>query len=333
MLSPKIKIQKSPGFTFAVGRIRVFESRLLEPSIFYQLADSQNSGEMESLLNATPYGRRASAFNFDDSLDKEEIITLNELKSLVRDHRFLLPFFFKRDFHNLKLLAKSKFAKVDAGWLKEGLIKKEIISKAIIENDVLSLPKVYKDYLNEALGVYKKKNQWQMVDAMLDKKLYGEIFKVTEGLPFVNQFFKIEVDLLNIKSFIRCKRRVADVELFVQLFIDGGLLGRTFFIEMYEESIDRLSEKLEFTPYHILSEKGIPYLKETERFYKIEQSCYSVLLDYLSHAKYTAFGYEPLLRYLFLKINELRNLRTVFVNKSHGVQPEEIKARMGPFSI
>ncbi len=118
MLPLKVKIQKNPHFTFAVGKIRVWESRLLSPSIFYQLADFQTLEEMESLLNATPYGRKVSVFNFDDSIDKEEITTLNELKSLARDYRFLLPFFYKRDFHNLKLLAKSKFTELKNEWLK-----------------------------------------------------------------------------------------------------------------------------------------------------------------------------------------------------------------------
>lgn len=332
MLPPKVEIQKDPNFTFAVGKIRVLESRLLEPSTWFQLADSQTLEEMESILNTTQYGRRVSVLNFDESLDKEEITTLYRLKNLVRDHRFLLPFFLRRDFHNLKLLAKSKFTKVETEWSKEGLIKEEIISKAIIENDILSLPKTYQDFLNEAWGVYEKTNQWQIIDFLLDKKLYGEIFRVAEGLPFLSQFFKIETDLLNIKNLIRCKKEAANVELFVQLFVDGGLLGRGLFIEMYEETIEKLSEKLKFTPYYILSKEGIPYLKDTGRFYKIEKGCYSILLDFLSHARYTAFGYEPLLRYLFLKINELRNLRTVFVSKLHAVQPKETKERLGPFN-
>ncbi len=332
MLPLKVKIQKNSNFTFAVGKIRALESRLLPPSTWYQLADSPTLEGIESILNTTQYGRRVSVLNFDESLDKEEITILNGLKNLVKDYRFLLPFFFKRDFHNLKLLAKSKFTKVETEWLKEGLIKEEIISKAIAENDISSFPETYQDFLGEAWEVHEKTNRWQMVDVLLDKKLYGEIFKVTEGLPFLNQFFKIEIDLLNIKSLIRCKKENADVKLFVQLFVDGGLLERNLFIGMYGETIEKLSEKLKFTPYYILSKEGIPYLKDTGRFYKIEQGCYSVLLDYLSYAKYTAFGYEPLLRYLFLKINELRNLRTVFVSKLHGVQPEETKERIGPFS-
>jgi V/A-type H+-transporting ATPase subunit C len=332
MLPLKIKVQKNPDFTFAVGKIRVSESKLLKPSILYQLADSQTLEEMESILNATPYGKGLSMLNFDDSLDNEELTTLNELKNLVKDYRFLLPFFYKRDFHNLKLIAKSKFTKTDEGWLKEGLIEKEIISKTIAEGNISYLPEAYRKLLNEAWQVYERINQWQMIDVLLDKKLYEKIFEVTQELPFLNQFFQIELDLLNIKSLIRCKSKASEIELFVQLLVDGGLLVKSLFVEMYEKPINDFSGKLKFTPYYTLSDEGIPYLEETGRFYKIEQGCYSVLLDYLSCAKYTAFGYEPLLRYLFLKVNELRNLRTIFTCKLHGVEPEEIKERIGHFS-
>ena len=332
MLSPKIKLQKSPDFTFAVGKIRVWESKLLPSSIFYQLADSKTLEELESILNATTYGRRISLLNFDDSIDKEEITTLNELKSLVKDYRFILPFFYKRDFHNLKLIAKSKFTKVEIDWIKEGLIKKEIILKAITENDFTLLPEVYQDFLSEMWRVYERTNKWQIFDSLLDKKLYGEILEVTEGLPFANLFFKTEVDMLNIKTLIRCKRNTVDIEIFVQLFIEGGLLGKNLFLDIYRESIDKFSDRLKFTPYYILSERGITYLKDTGEFYKIEQDCSLILLKYLSYAKYTAFGYEPLLRYLFLKINELRNLRTIFISKVHRVKSEEVKIRIGQFN-
>ncbi|MFH1548365.1 MAG: V-type ATPase subunit, partial [Candidatus Omnitrophota bacterium] len=65
--------------------------------------------------------------------------------------------------------------------------------------------------------------------------------------------------------------------------------------------------------------------------YEIEKRCCLVLLKYLSCAKYTAFGYEPILRYVFSKNNEIRNLRTIFVGKLHNLSSEEIKARIGPF--
>lgn len=334
MLSTKAKLQKSADFTFAVGKIRVWESKLLEESIFYQLVDSPNPQSMESVLNATEYGKEISISNFDKDIDKKEISTLYEIKALVKDSSFILPFFYKRDFHNLKLIAKSKFVKVKEEWIKESLIRKEIISKVLAENNSSYLPETYSNFVDEAWALYDKTNQWQLMDALLDKQLYEEILNVTQRkeLSFANQFFKMEIDLLNIKIFIRCKNQEVGTDLFLQLLIDGGLLGKKFLGKLYEQSVDNVADRLKFTPYYILSSEEIPFLKEKGEFYKIEQGSCSVLLNYLSCARYTAFGYEPVLRYLFLKMNEFRNLRAVFAGKLHGAGPEKIKEIIGPFS-
>ena len=332
MLPPKVKIQKGPDFTFAVGKIRVWEAKLLPAAVFYQMADCANFTELESILNATSYGRKIKPADFDEAIDSEQITMLNELKSFIKDNGFILSFFYRMDFHNLKLIAKSKFTEVDTGWLKEGLLGKEIAAEIIAEQNFALLPKIYQDLLNKAWQAYEKSNDWQALDILLDKNLYEQILKITERFPFANYFLKTELDLINIKTFIRCKNQNAEAEFFIQLFLEGGLLDKSFFAEMYKESIDKFSDRLKFTPYHILSDSGIVHFKNTGEFYRIEHDCYLVLLKYLSRAKYTAFGYEPILRYIFLKINELRNLRTAFVSKLHGVETEQIKAMIGPFS-
>ena len=332
MLLPKVKIQKSADFTFAVGKIRVWEAKLLPASAFYQLADCADFTEIESILNATSYGRKITSADFDEAINTEEIAMLNELKRFLKDNRFILPFFYRIDFHNLKLIAKSKFTGVEAGWLREGLLKKEIADKIIAEQDFTPLPKTYRDLINQAWEAYDKSNDWQDLDMLFDKSFYGQILKITEEFPFENCFFRTEIDLVNIKTLIRYKNQNAEAEFFIKLLVGGGLLDESFFVEMYKESIDKFSDRLKVTPYHILSDRGIAHFKNKGEFYKIEQDCCLVLLKYLSCAKYTAFGYEPILRYIFLKLNELKNLRTAFVSKLHSVEPEQIKERIGPFN-
>ncbi|HIE43222.1 MAG TPA: hypothetical protein EYP78_00290, partial [Candidatus Omnitrophica bacterium] len=332
MLIPTtVKIQRSRGYTFAVGRIRVLESRLLEASIFYQLADSRSIEEIESILGTSSYAKGVSTsstasrlfIDFEEFLDREEIDSLNLIRDLSKDSRFIMPFFYKRDFHNLKLVVKSKVAHVENQWVKEGSVPVETVLGAIEEQNPSLLPEPFRTYGEEAQAMYEQKGRWQMIDVFLDNRLYEEIFKVTESLSFLEGLFRREVDMLNIRNFILCKRRNLNRGVFAPLLVKGGMLEEGLLGEMYEGGVDKLAEKLKFTPYALLSEDGIPYFKETGRFFKVEQNCDSLLLDYVSFAKYTAFGYEPLIRYLFLKINELKNLRIIFVGKQNGAYPEE----------
>jgi len=325
MLSPNIKLKKSLDYTFAVGRVRVWESKLLSASLFYQLADARNLSELESILSPTAY--KLAISGFDDVLDTEEITVLKELKKTLKDDRFLLPFFYKRDFYNLKLLAKSKFTDVEIDRLKEGLIEKGKIEQAISGGDLTSLPKNYQDFLNEAWKIYEKTEDWQILDSFLEQRLYEQILNITEEFPFANYFFKSEIDLINIKTFIRYKNSDAGGDLFGRLFINGGLLDRHFF---GEESIDKLLQRLKSTPYDLLTD--IEISPNFEKFYEIENKCHFALLKYLLCARYTSFGYEPILRYVSLKNNEIKNLRTVIIGKTHNIPSEEIKARIGPFN-
>ncbi len=352
MLYPKIKIQKSPDYTFAVAKIRVWESKLLSASVFYQLADSRGLSGLESILNSTAYGNLSASLwslpatdrqagkqgekialsDFDDSLDAEEITTLKELKSFLKNDKFLMPFFYKRDFHNLKLFAKSKFTKVEADWLKESLIEKETLAEAIIGQDFSFLPKTYQDFLNGVWKEYEKSGNWQILDAFLEQRLYEQILNITEEFPFANYFFKAEIDLINIKTFLRCKKRDVEADLFDGLFITGGLLDKKIFGGTGEESANKLLQRLKFTPYDILTSAEKDASGKFDEFYEMEKKCHLVLLKQLSCARYTAFGYEPILRYIFLKTNEIRNLRAVFVGKLHNISSEEIKASIGPFN-
>jgi V/A-type H+-transporting ATPase subunit C len=332
MLPPNVKIQKSPDFTFAVGKIRFWESKLLPALLFYQLADARDFSQLDSVLSSTSYAKKLTPLDFDNSFDSEEFTTLKELQNFIKDFRFLMPFLYKRDFHNLKLFTKVKFADVEAEWLKESFVDKELAIKAITAQDYDFLSKKYKDFIIRARTSYEKTDNWQTLDAFLDKKLYEQILDITKEFPFANYFFKMEIDLLNIKTFVRCKKNSAEAELFGKLFIDGGLLDKSFFVGAYGEPIDRLAKRLKFGPYDVLTdtEKGLS--QNGLEFTEIEKKCSMVLLKYLSSAKYTAFGYEPILRYVFLKKNELKNLRTVFVGKLHKVSSEEIKAKLGPFA-
>ena len=309
----------------------MLESRLLEQSVFYQLADSKGLSAMESVLNATAYGKQISVSNFDEEIEGQEYVTLQELKSIVKDFRFLLPFLYKKDFHNLKLIAKSKFVHVDTEWLKDGLLEKELASRVISNGDISPLPKNYRNFVNGAWEIYEDTGWFDEIEFFLERNLYGEIFKNIEGLSFLEDFFRIEADLLNIRSFLRSRSQSMDKEIFLRRFFNGGALSKDFFAAVYEQQVNVFSGRLKFTPYSFLSEEAISYTEKTGEFYKVEQGCQSVLIDYLSGAKYTAFGYEPVFRYAFLKMNELRNLRTVFLGKLHGAEPEKVKERLGPF--
>ena len=329
----RIILEESSLYTFAVGKIRVLEANLLPPSIFYQLAEVKGLPEVFATLSATPYGESISqvdSSNFAAFLEEQELSSLNLIKNL--SERFLtLPFFWKRDFHNLKVILKADFSSAKSDLLKEGTLPQDSFWKAIEDKDSTPLPPSYRLVLERVRKEYEQEKHYRVIDISLDKELFTQIFALTQEHPFIHNYFRREVDLLNVKNFLRCKNRQENNSFFSRVLLPGGLLETNSLLSLYEDSVDSLQQKLKFTPYSLLSEDGIPYWQKNGYFWKIENNCWTLALQYLSKAKYTAFGYAPLLRYLILRMNELKNLRTVCVGKENGVEVERIKERLGPF--
>jgi len=334
MITPQITTEESSLYTFAVGKIRVLEASLLPPSLFYQLAEVKGLEEISSTLASTTYAESISRIenhNFADFLEGEELASLHLIKNLSAEDFLTLPFFWKRDFHNLKLILKADFSLVKKEFLKEGTFSKDFFWNVIEDKDVTLLPPLYQLALDRARKGYERDKQYQMVDIILDKELFAQIFRLTWEHPFIQDYFRREADLLNIKSFLRCKDGQESKDFFSKTFLPGGLLEINFFLSFYEDSLDSLQQRLKFTPYSLLSEDGLPYWQKNRYSWKIDNNCWTLALQYLSKAKYTAFGYAPLLRYYILGMNERRNLRTVFVGKETGIEIEKIKERLGPF--
>src|SRR5690554_169120 len=89
---------------YAVGRIRVLETKLLPLGFFTRLLNTATEEEARRLLGETAYGSKDPGENGEDAFTGQLQQVYDFLRELTADAPELLVFLRRWDLHNLKIL-------------------------------------------------------------------------------------------------------------------------------------------------------------------------------------------------------------------------------------
>lgn len=150
------------------------------------------------------------------------------------------------------------------------------------------------------------------------KQLYEHLEKLNND--FLNQYFKTAIDLENIRSFARIKnlagKEKQDIptqkKLFTKVFLHYGTINETTLTNLFSENWEATIHWSQNTPYHHAVEAGINFLLEKKSFLRLERMLGEQKLNILLQARYTTFGFEPLVAYYLFMETEIRNLRKIY---------------------
>lgn len=150
---------------------------------------------------------------------------------------------------------------------------------------------------------------------------------------FLNQYFQTLIDLENVRSFTRVKnlaiKEKQDIttqkKIFNQVFLFNGTITEATLANLFPEPWDTLVQWSVNTPYHKIIEAGIDYLLGQKSFLRLERLIQEQKQHVLLQARYTTFGFEPLIAYYLFKETELRNLRKIYYGISEKTTLEQIK--------
>lgn len=327
-------------YAYAVGKIRALETRLLDKSRFDSLIAARDAEEALRALSDTDYGPFLSelkgARDFEVALNEELKSVLHLVSDLSRDPELTDIFRLRYDFHNLKVLLKIKYLSdrspitdhlplMDAGLIEPGKIRK------IIEGeDYKELPEELRTAAEKAIKSFEETHDAQRIDIILDREMYGLFSQRTRdnGHPFLREYFQIDLDLINVKNFLRVKELRLGKSFFEEVFLEGGELKKSLFLKSYEESMNNFSSLLSFTPYGMLVSEGIEHWQENRSWSELERLSDNYLLSFLRRARYVVFGLEPVIAYLLARENEIKMIRMVMVGKLNGLPTDLIRGRL-----
>lgn len=324
-------------YVFASSRVRGAEKNLLTREKAEKMADSKAVEDALKIILDLDYGTSENKDgigedHIDELLSQELRKSYDFILSIAPDQADFRAFLYPYDYHNLKVLLKAEFAEIDGSpFLMEiGSIDRDGLVAMVRERNFISMSSIMKEAILEAIDVFSRTKDPQMIDFIFDRACYGEmsLAAAKTGSPFIEDYVKLTIDIINLKTFARIREMKRPWDFFSKVFLQGGRIPEKLFISAYEESWEQLAEKL--LPYGLteVTALGGAGIRETGRFTALERLCDDRIMDFATEAKYVSFGIEPLAAYLIAKEGEIRLVRIILAALTQGLDREQTVERM-----
>ena len=154
----------------------------------------------------------------------------------------------------------------------------------------------------------------------------GQVRKAAEiGDVFLQNLFRIEIDLTNIRTVFRLKYSDAERR---NAMLEGGFIEADRLKHALETGNEALGQLFFATPYHRVVEAGAAYFGTDESFLKVEQQCEEYMVGYLKSTSQVTAGPQPIVAYLLLKEQEIRTVRLILTAKKNNLDTKLILDRI-----
>ena len=315
------------------SRIKAMENSLLSHERMEELIDSRSEEEMTKVLSECGYprlsARRPEEMDQVLTAAREEMV--EDLRGVVPDLRYLELFQLKYDYQNLKVLLKAQAMGTDPDHMLVGLgrVDPHEMRRAVESGEMEELPKALAQTCVEARDVLQTTGDPQLSDVVIDQRCYEEMRSIAEatGSAFLMGYVQRLIDALNLRTLVRTLRMGKPPEFLAGVLIPGGTLSEDSLCAVALAGRSGIEELYAPTPLSKAAEAGAAALSGGA-LTRFEKLCDDAISDYLSDAKYVAFGEAPLVGYLAARETEFVNLRILLMGRMAGLAPEVIRERL-----
>lgn len=332
------------NYAYATGLIRAMEPKLLDKTDLERMIDAKDVESAFKVLNDTDYADNlldVAVEDFEMALNNDMEQTRNIFFRIISDQDLLKFLFSEYDFHNIKILIRAKLLERDfsemlinlgvedsnvlRGYIERG--SREKINSFQLEG---KLGKETKEIIDAALIKFACEPQPHQMDAFLDSK-YFESLKLL-AKKFNNKFIKAlvswQIDVANLKIFLRSRKLERPKEEVKDEFIAGGKIGQKELVNYYEQEMENYFKV--FTRHY--GDKRIKAAVEeflkTAKLWLLEKELENAALEFLRKSRYLAFGPEVVVVFFYAKKNASSNVRIVMKSKINQINREEIRQRV-----
>lgn len=327
--------QGKKDYVFASSRVRSVEKYLLTRDKAEAMIDSKAPEDALKILYDLGYGDGGDAYavsDYENLLASETKKVFSFIRGIAPSQSDLFPFFYPFDYHNLKVLMKAEFLDADFSefLIDLGTIPSAQMGVFVRERNFVALTDKMQSAILEVVDVFARTKDPQIVDIILDKACYAEMLEsaMEGGNEYIIDYVRLQIDIINLKAFIRIRQMGKAWDFFSSIFIDGGRIQEKLFIGSYDEPYELFAERLIPFGLSLPMTEGGAMLKETGRFTALERLCDNALIEFAKSAKYISFGIEPLCAYLIAKEIEVRTVRIIMTGLVQGLSKESIAERV-----
>jgi len=331
-----VKCIMDSRYAYAVGKIRAREVRLLDLHKLLSILEAENVEQALKGLSDTDYGEGLALVkteeNFDSHLSRQMESIYELISELTHDPELTDLFILRNDFHNIKVAFKKKCGATaeEEYYLAPSIVNRQELVEGVETGSFARLPPLLAGALQKIERIFSSEKNMQLIETTFDEIYLSHCLQVSRQAKceFLEKFFSIQIDLTNIRTFLRLKEMAKGRDYLEKCLISGGILEKEHFLKSFEGSLGNFVDSLRFKDYYEIVKRGVENWNKSGSFSLLEKLFDDYLLNFVKKAKYISFGIEPLIGYLVAKEMEVKNLRTVIVGKFNGLSPEIIKERL-----
>lgn len=324
---------------YVSARVRSMKSQLLEQSELETLIDKNDASAIsEALLSSSYEHEMAEALThlqgpdaIEDAASRNLVKTFATLRKMCRgDYDMMAAIFIGRwDLTAVKALLRNVHHGLDAQTGRESLVLGPSMPIALL-NELAG--KTSMNLLVEALAAwngklcgclldalpdYHRTNDLGVLEEVLDRKYFsGNVARLNLGedadAAFLKGLLRMEIDRINLRILLAPKEPGANPDGLMKRVLPSGVVSEGVLREIAGVTApERAGELIQRTPYAELAETAVDAMK-TGRFSALDRAFEGIFLLKLQRAaRHQGMGLAVLLRYAWLKYNEVMNIRII----------------------
>ena len=317
----------------SVVTIRVLEKRLLTKNRIERMIESETCEEVLKLLSETEYSQDMT--DIQNSRDYEKILkreterVFSLGRNMSKNKEVVDILSLKYDYHNLKVLIKSKvFEKDNTNLLMNAGTIDITKFKTKSETQSLDLPE---EILEAIVEIKKEENLTpQKIDIIVEKYYFKNLVNLSKKIDVkvITDYVKGLIDFQNIITLFRVQKQNRDAKFLDSVIFEGGTISKDKIVASLNDSSETILNKFKkekLGPYLV---KGVEVFNETKRLSEFEKISDNYLMELNKESKYIVFGPEPLFTYLVAKEREINAIRLIMVSKINNISSEKIRERL-----
>lgn len=324
-------------YGYTVARLRALENRLLDESVFQRMIDSDSLETAVKILGETSYSawimELKSPREFDKAIEAELKHAYRDIESFTPDKELVSLLRLVYDIHNVKTLVKGQILaeKGDKRRLdlltSLGNIDTDRLILAIEGEEYWELPYGLNQAIPAALASWEQNHSALAVEKILDSVYFEALSKVSEklGMEQVRGWVKSRIDGENLKTLLRLSRIDIDHTDIPTFLHEGGYLPVNRLTPLITEPVENWARLLSFSDIGAL----LNPFSENDNFNALlvqyERDLDNFISASIASSRYGAFEPGNVVRYLWAKELEAKNLRVILVSVANGMEKDEIR--------
>ena len=319
----------------SVVTIRVLEKRLLTRNRLERMIEAETPEEVLKLLGETEYSQDMADIHgsqdYEIILKRETERVFSIVRNMIKNTGIVDVLSLKYDYHNLKVLLKSKITGKDFSSLlmQAGTIDASKF-KVKFESQSNDLPQEIMEAIDEVQKDFEENHNPQRIDIIVDKHYFRNLSRLAKEIDVkvITDYVEGLIDFQNMITLFRVQKQKRDARFLETVIFEGGTISKNKIVASINDNTDTILNKFKKEKLGSYLVKGLEAFSETKRLSELEKISDNYLMELNKESKYVVFGPEPLFTYLVAKEREINAVRMIMVSKINNISSDKIRERL-----